>query len=102
MFDAVFSAPDCRLHGRACLMLARRNDGERARLGVIVAKKNIPWPFSETDFKRITREVFRRSLIEGLDVIVLAKKSRIKKLRSSVLANELSELLLRLGGEQRP
>ena len=101
MFDAVFSAPDCRLHGRACLMLARRNDGERARLGVIVAKKNIPLAVQRNRFKRVTREVFRRSLIEGLDVIVLAKQNK-KKLRSSALANELSDLLIRLEGEQRP
>ena len=101
MFDAVFSAPDCRLHGRSCLMLARRNDGERGRLGVIVAKKNIPLAVQRNRFKRITREVFRRSPIEGLDVIVLAKQNK-KKLRSAALANELSDLLLRLGGEQRP
>ena len=100
MFDAVFSAPDRRLHGRACLMLARRNDGERARLGVIVAKKNIPLAVQRNRFKRVTREVFRRSLIEGLDVIVLAKQNK-KKLRSSALADELSDLLIRLEGEQR-
>ena len=101
MFDAVFSAPDCRMHGRSCLILAKRNDGERARLGVIVAKKNIPLAVQRNRFKRITREVFRRSLIEGLDVIVLAKQNK-KRLRSTVLADELSDLLLRLEGEQRP
>ena len=101
MFDAVFSAPDCRMHGRSCLILAKRNDGERARLGVIVAKKNIPLAVQRNRFKRITREVFRRSLIEGLDVIVLAKQNK-KRLRSTALADELSDLLLRLEGEQRP
>ena len=79
-------------------MLARRNDGERARLGVIVAKKNIPLAVQRKRFKRITREVFRRSLIGGLDVIVLAKQNK-KKLRSSTLADELSDLLIRLERE---
>ena len=79
-------------------MLARRNDGERARLGVIVAKKNIPLAVQRNRFKRITREVFRRSLIGGLDVIVLAKLNK-KKLRSSTLADELRDLLIRLEGE---
>ena len=82
-------------------MLARHTDGKHARLGVIVAKKNIPLAVQRNRFKRITREVFRRSLIEGLDVIVLAKQNK-KKLRSSALANELSDLLIRLKGEQRP
>ena len=82
-------------------MLARHTDEKRARLGVIVAKKNIPLAVQRNRFKRITREVFRRSLIEGLDVIVLAKQNK-KKLRSSALADELSDLLIRLEGEQRP
>ena len=101
MFDAVFSAPDCRLHGRSCLMLARHTDEKRARLGVIVAKKNIPLAVQRNRFKRIAREVFRRSPVEGLDVIVLAKQNK-KKLQSSVLAKELDDLFFRLEGEQRP
>ena len=70
-------------------------------LALLLRKKTFPLAVQRNRFKRITREVFRRSLIEGLDVIVLAKQNK-KKLRSSVLANELSELLLRLEGEQRP
>ena len=82
-------------------MLARHTDGKHARLGVIVAKKNIPLAVQRNRFKRIVREVFRRSPVEGLDVIVLAKQNK-KKLQSSVLAKELNDLFFRLEGEQRP
>ena len=82
-------------------MLARHTDGKRARLGVIVAKKNIPLAVQRNRFKRITREVFRRSPIEGLDVIVLAKQNK-RKLQSSVLAKELKDLFFRLEDERRP
>ena len=82
-------------------MLARHTDGKHARLGVIFAKKNIPLAVQRNRFKRIAREVFRRSRVEGLDVIVLAKQNK-KKLQSSVLAKELNDLFFRLEGEQRP
>ena len=82
-------------------MLARHTDGKRARLGVIVAKKNIPLAVQRNRFKRITREVFRRSPIEGLDVIVLAKQNK-RKLQSSALAKELKDLFFRLEDERRP
>ena len=102
MFDAVFSASDYRLHGRSCLVLARKNKAGRARLGIIAAKKNIPLAVQRNRFKRVTREVFRRSKLRGLDILVLAKKSKTKKICSAPLSYELNDLFTRLENDKRP
>ena len=102
MFDAVFSASDFRLHGRSCLVLARLNKEGRARLGIIAAKKNIALAVQRNRFKRVTREAFRRSKLQGLDIIVLAKKSKTKKINSVLLSSELYDLFSRLEDDKRP
>ena len=101
-FDAVFSASDFRLHGRSCLVLARLNKAGRARLGIIAAKKNIALAVQRNRFRRVTREAFRRSKLQGLDIIVLAKKSKTKKINSVLLSSELYDLFSRLEDDKRP
>ena len=69
-------------------------------LALLLPKKTSPGR-SAKPVQASNREVFRRSPVEGLDVIVLAKQNK-KKLQSSVLAKELNDLFFRLEGEQRP
>ena len=56
-------------------MLARRNDGKLARLGLAIAKKHLRLATARNRIKRQARESFRANLtlVAGLDIIVLAK-----------------------------
>ena len=55
-----------------------KNDGRqtKARLGLVVAKKNVRLAVDRNRVKRLIRESFRRRqhLLEGIDIIVLARR----------------------------
>ena len=58
------------------LMLARHNGQPNARLGLVIAKKNVRRAVDRNKIKRIARESFRhhRADLDNLDIIVLARK----------------------------
>ncbi|SDS66183.1 ribonuclease P protein component [Halopseudomonas sabulinigri] len=57
-------------------MLARENDLAHARLGLVIAKKNVRRAVDRNKVKRIARESFRqhRAELGNLDIVVLARK----------------------------
>ena len=57
-------------------VLARTGQMNKARLGVIVSKKNINSAVKRNRAKRIVRESFRqhKEIINSLDVVVICKK----------------------------
>ncbi len=77
-FSHVFEKPYKRYHAYL-LILVRKNcepsDIQPARLGLVVAKKNIKLAVRRNRFKRIVRESFRQHKVQlaGLDIVVLAK-----------------------------
>lgn len=108
-FQSVFDNVNCKQGGPHFTFLARRqfdsptsNAPDMAataaissRLGIIVAKRNVPTAVARNYIKRITRETFRqnvlsRSDLPKFDVIVLAKPS-CKQLSKERAAEKLSE-----------
>ena len=74
-FSQVF-AKAFKVHNRAYTLLARPNQLGHARLGLIIAKKNLRFAHQRNRVKRIFREAFRlrqKELI-GFDIIILSKR----------------------------
>jgi len=78
-FSAVFNNTHFKVSCRYFLVLARRNESSNSRLGLVVAKKNIPTAVQRNRIKRLIRDSFRRQeLIDGLDLVVLVRKGADK------------------------
>ena len=75
-FERVFNKPDFRVSNKYFLILGRRTSSDSARLGVIVAKKNIARATQRNRIKRQVREAFRTSRIHlgQTDLVIMAKK----------------------------
>ena len=75
-FKLVFNKPDFRVSNKYFLILGCWTTCENARLGVIVAKKNIARATQRNRIKRIIREAFRSrcSTLAAVDLVVMAKK----------------------------
>lgn len=75
-FKNVFDGATCKASGPNLLLLSRHNDLTHARLGLVIAKKNIRRAVDRNRVKRIARESFRhhRAELDHLDIVVLARK----------------------------
>ncbi len=75
-FKNVFDGATCKASGPNVLLLSRHNDLTHARLGLVIAKKNIRRAVDRNRVKRIARESFRhhRADLDHLDIVVLARK----------------------------
>ena len=75
-YEYVFNKPDFRISNQYILILGRKSPTGGARLGVIVAKKNIARATARNRVKRVIREAFRtsRSLLPSCDLVVLSRK----------------------------
>jgi len=84
-YKAVFDDSPYRVSHRNLLMLARPNGLNEARLGLIVAKKNVRLAVKRNRIKRVVRDSFRlnQQTLETLDVIFLARRG-LDKLEPAV------------------
>ncbi len=75
-FKAVFDNSPYRVSHRNLLLLARPNDFDKARLGLVVAKKNVRLAVKRNRIKRVVRETFRlnQETLKPLDIIFLARR----------------------------
>ena len=75
-YSEVFSSVDIKVSTQYFLCLARKQASPQARLGIIVAKKNIRFAVNRNKIKRLLRESFRLNThkLPALDIVVLAKK----------------------------
>ncbi len=75
-FQTVFDDAPLRTSHQHFLFLARRNQLNQPRLGLVIAKKNIRHAVDRNRMKRLIRETFRmkQQQLTGIDVIVLARK----------------------------
>ena len=75
-FKNVFDGATCKASGPTLLLLSRHNDQTHARLGLVIAKKNVRRAVDRNRVKRIARESFRhhRADLDHLDIVVLARK----------------------------
>ncbi len=72
-FDAVFKNNQYRVSTHEFLLLARRNQLEHKRLGMVVSKRITSLAVNRNNLKRLIREVFRRTEIISLDIVVLTR-----------------------------
>lgn len=88
-YDAVFSKP-LRSRDQYFLLLARENNQNHPRLGLIVSKKKVRKAVSRNRIKRIIRDSFRlnQHQLPDVDVIVLAYHP-VDKVESLVLRQSL-------------
>ena len=77
------------------ILLARRNAGQRSRLGLAISKKQIKRAVDRNKLKRLVRETFRLYCCceQSVDIVVLVK-TRVLKL-------ENKEILTILEGQWR-
>lgn len=75
-FQNVFDDAPLRTSHQHFLLLARRNQLNVPRLGLVIAKKHIRLAVDRNRMKRLIRETFRvkQQQLIGIDVIVLARK----------------------------
>lgn len=76
-FQHVFEQPPFRASHPALLVLAKPNNLDHARLGLVIGKKHIKKAVRRNRVKRLIRDSFRNRLkyLPGFDVIVLARSS---------------------------
>ena len=93
-YKAVFSNAQLKVSCRDFLVLANRNTRSSARLGLVIAKKNVVLAVQRNRIKRQLRNTFRhnKELLNKLDVVVLARKDA-DKLNSKELVDTIDSLL---------
>ncbi len=92
-YKAVFSNAQLKVSCRHFLVLANRNTRSSARLGLVIAKKNVALAVQRNRIKRQLRNTFRhnKELLNKLDVVVLARKDA-DKLTSKELIDTIDSL----------
>lgn len=72
-YAALFQAAK-KCHSELFIALHSKNDDLPARLGLAVSKKKIRLAVNRNRVKRMIRESFRRHVLHGFDVVIIAKK----------------------------
>lgn len=103
-YSRVFDKPDARASHRHLLLLARKNQRDRHRLGLVIAKKNVKRAVERNRIKRVTREFFRQlpDSEPHMDVILLARRG-LDELDNALLTTALEQQwqkLVRQAGKQ--
>ena len=78
-YKPVFDHADIKASHKHVLLLARRNNLQHNRIGLVMAKKNIRLAVQRNRIKRIIRECFRCSsmcstISARLDIVILARR----------------------------
>ena len=92
-YKAVFSNAQFKVSCRHFLVLANYNSSSNARLGLVIAKKNVALAVQRNRIKRQLRDTFRhnRKLLDKLDLVVLARKDA-DKLDNKELVDTINSL----------
>lgn len=71
VFDKAF-----KINNKAFTLLARENNLNRPRLGLVIAKKNLKFAHQRNLVKRLLREKFRlqQSILPSFDLVVLTRR----------------------------
>lgn len=96
-FQRVFDDAPFRASHQHFLILARTNDLDYPRLGLVIAKKHLRFAVQRNRFKRLIRESFRinQHTFSGIDVIVLSRKG-LENLDNNAFTQQLNQQWLRI------
>lgn len=74
-YQAVFQQATCRSSDQQLTLLARKNNLNRARLGLAIGKRTDKTAVARNRIKRLVRDSFRHHQEElvGLDIVVLGR-----------------------------
>ena len=74
-YSRVFDGTEAKASHKRLLLLAKRNNSSRHRLGLVIARKNVRLAVERNRIKRVAREFFRTLQGEepGMDVVLLAR-----------------------------
>ena len=92
-YKAVFGDAQLKVSCRHFLVLANRNTRSSARLGLVIAKKNVALAVQRNRIKRQLRNTFRQNSeqLDKLDLVVLARKGA-DKLNNKELIDTINSL----------
>ncbi|MCG4452889.1 MULTISPECIES: ribonuclease P protein component [unclassified Pseudomonas] len=96
-FKAVFDSPSGKVPGKNVLLLARNNQLDHPRLGLVIGKKSVKLSVERNRLKRQIRESFRlhQDNLVGWDIVVVARKG-LGDLQNAELAHQFGKLWKRL------
>lgn len=96
-FKAVFDSPSGKAPGKNVLLLARNNELDHPRLGLVIGKKSVKLSVERNRLKRQIRESFRlnQATLAGWDIVVIARKG-LGDLENAELARQFGKLWKRL------
>ncbi|WP_161864261.1 MULTISPECIES: ribonuclease P protein component [Pseudomonas] len=96
-FKAVFDSPSGKAPGKSVLLLARDNQLDHPRLGLVIGKKSVKLAVERNRIKRQIRESFRlnQDNLTGWDIVVVARKG-LGDLENGELAQQFGKLWKRL------
>lgn len=100
-FKSVFDSPSGKVPGRQVLLLARPNELEHPRLGLVIGKKSVKLSVERNRIKRQIRESFRlhQDALGGWDVVIIARKG-LGDQTNPELAKQCGKFWKRLGRQQ--
>jgi len=92
-YQPVFKNALYKVSCQQILLLANDSDTPYPRLGLVIAKKNIPKAVDRNRVKRIFRESFRHNqhLLPKLDIVILAR-SGLGALDNKIVQNKIDNL----------
>lgn len=101
-YQGVFDDNKLKVANSTLLILARPTVGDGSRLGLVIAKKNIPTAVQRNRIKRIVRETFRQQVFDiPLDIVFLAR-SGAKTQSSKQLTQGLRQAWVTLAKRSQP
>ena len=96
-FKAVFDSPSGKAPGKSVLLLARDNQLDHPRLGLVIGKKSVKLSVERNRLKRQIRESYRlnQEVLNGWDIVIVARKG-LGDLDNPELAQQFGKLWKRL------
>ena len=101
-FKAVFDSSSNKVPGKNVLLLARENQLEHPRLGLVIGKKSVKLAVERNRIKRQIRESFRHNqdILNGVDIVIVARRG-IADLSNIELRQQFDKMLKRLARQRQ-
>lgn len=100
-FKAVFDSATYKVSSKHVLLLARDNQLEHPRLGLVIGKKSVKLAVERNRIKRQIRESFRhnQSILTGVDCVIVARRG-IADLSNIELRQQFDKMWKRLARQR--